>query len=508
MARSGKQPTKKGKLTQMPSADGTVALEDVPKTANTPFDDVNRHDPPGNHPTPPPVAAQPVAPTRTEAKQPAPSPTFWDRVRRIPKEDWGTRVYMYLYCFEPICNEKISGEKKYLNRYDQPIYDEQAVMVDFGSGKYRLVLTWNKPTDADKGKPIEVYDFEIYNLKYPPKIPKAVWRNDTRNARWEALLPKEEPPHAAATAAGFSQFTDVLRATNEMRREIREELAPAVPPSDRLDPFASSLSIAREILQIRSDNPMVDVLRDELKGLREEMREERAANRSLQEELRRAQAPAAAAAAEKPKTLLEQATELADAAGKLKTIFNGPDENIIPRGKISPWQVARDVIPEIANSKIMEAVAAKMMAGPTAMPPMNGNGAQPRQNSTIPPLARFIENVGTPAMLEYFNAEGSGSDFADWLYSGFPTILPQLQGFTHPALPGLVGAPAIVQAYKNTPNVWPQLASREAQFIEFINEFCQWRPDADEEEQAKAEPDDDGWTQGSERGPEHEERVP
>lgn len=495
-----KTTTKKRNIKQFPQSkpavdDGNVtatALEDLPEEQATPFD-----------PQPAPV----TAPEAKQQKIPK-ILTFFQRVAAIAPEDWGTRAKIKVYRLQPLINRLVGSENKFITIYGEPI-NEQKLKVDHGSGRYRLYLNFKNP-GGDKERELDTVEIDILDPAFPPKINDGEWMDDPRNKQWAwAKPPSAQPAAAAAAASTLAQFTDVLRATNEMRKEIREELTPPqstqpAQPGPSVDPW----SAAEKILQMRSDNPMVQILMQRMEQMDKAAEASRQREFELQKELReQARSPHQANPADKPKTLLEQATELADAAGKLKTIFNGPEENVIPRGKISPWQVARDVIPEIANSKIMEAVAAKMMAGPTVMPPMNGNGAQPRQNSTIPPLARFIENVGTPAMLEYFNAEGSGSDFADWLYSGFPTILPQLQGFTHPALPGLVGAPAIVQAYKNTPNVWPQLASREPQFIEFINEFCQWRPDQDEDEEVKAEPDDDGWTQGSERGPEHEERV-
>jgi len=92
--------------------------------------------------------------------------------------------------------------------------------------------------------------------------------------------------------------------------------APLLPIAPAVDPIQQSLSLAKEFMSFKSDNPMVDILRDELKALRDEMKEERAEARRLQTELRTAQAAPAASS----KGFLEQALEFAAAADKLKPL--------------------------------------------------------------------------------------------------------------------------------------------------------------------------------------------
>jgi hypothetical protein len=108
------------------------------------------------------------------------------------------------------------------------------------------------------------------------------------------------------------------------------------------------------------------------------------------------------------------------------------------------------------------------------------NGVQRPANE----FETFIQNVLNPALLRHYIQGFTGGEFAGWLYDGYPDRVVQLQNFTHPMMPGLKGANAIIQAYKRTESMWPTLSSArsngEAGFTEFVIEFCAWKPDTDE----------------------------
>lgn len=63
--------------------------------------------------TPEPEAAKPeqTIPVIDPDKGRRKTLTLFDRVRNIPKADWGTRAFIYVYCLEPICDLKMGGEK-------------------------------------------------------------------------------------------------------------------------------------------------------------------------------------------------------------------------------------------------------------------------------------------------------------------------------------------------------------------------------------------------------------
>jgi hypothetical protein len=115
--------------------------------------------------------------------------------------------------------------------------------------------------------------------------------------------------------------------------------------------------------------------------------------------------------------------------------------------------------------------------------PMNTNGqVNQAQKTPAAEFAEFIETVLNPALLAQYTQGFDGGAFASWLYDGYPDRLLQFQTFTHPKLPGLRGASAIITGYKNTPNMWPTLKLRgEEAFIKFVNEFCSWKPEGSDE---------------------------
>jgi hypothetical protein len=480
MANSRKAPPKSGKVATFPGPESGVAVEDPPEAAN-----------PTTEPSEPSSTLLTKGPGRPKKAEPPRETEFFHQVAAVPQADWGTRVYLYLYQIEPVCDLKKSGGKAYLMRFEEPITDEHRIMVDHGSGKYRFILARNK-ISPDASNEIARYDFEIYNPQYPPRIPKEAWVPDPRNRRWEALLPKETPP---TTATGLSQFTDVLRATTEMRKELREEMQPAQstqpaqPAAAPADPWVA----AEKILNMRSDNPMLDFVKEEMKGLREEMSAGRQREFELQKELRDrlTTTPQTQTASEKPKTLLEQATELAEAAGKLRSIFGtasetGPMGQVVRAAKMGTLEFFAEVLPKIAEAPIMNAWAARLMM-PTPIPTDSITGApeiQPRP-TPAPPNAdqeflNFMRYAITPALLEYFEAEQTGAEFALLVNNAYPDRLSQLQNFHHPMIPGMAGPPAIIAAYRNTA-LWPRLSVRgEEAFTTFVQQFCQWKPEGEE----------------------------
>jgi hypothetical protein len=509
MANSTKQPPKRKKLAQMPDRGGSVAVEEPPEPPQmpeTPFDpEPQAAEPPIHHPPP--------APPAQPRPQPRPKGDFFETVRRVAKEDWGTRIFLYLYCFEPICDEKLSGEKKYLNRYAQPVLDEQAVMIDYGSGKYRFTLTNRKPDGStEKGPPIESYDFEIYNPKFPPKLPRKVWKNDPRNARWEALLPKEEPPGPPPSTidpmAAFDTFLNI-------QDRVQERMTPATPPAPAIAAAPDPFDTAKKIMDMRANDPMVTLLMARMEAQDKAMDAARAREFELQQRLidaKTAQPPT--------RGLAEQFIELLPLFEKLEPVkkffTNGTapaadiGDTVRRSSKMGGLEFLSTVLPKVFESPLANAFATKLMQQPSEPAAMNGNGHRPAVQPAVDPFQRFINDIATPAMLEYFTAEATGDALADWIYSVFPRECLRLQKFTHPMIPGLVGAPAIVQGYKNTPAVWVRIGDhKEAEFVVFINQFCDWKPEPEDEDdgtiEATASPvDEDGWSTPS-SSPDREE---
>ncbi len=201
----------------------------------------------------------------------------------------------------------------------------------------------------------------------------------------------------------------------------------------------------------------------------------------LQEKLLEASKAQQTAAA--PKGLLEQLTEFAAVTDKLeplKRLFGGGTQEAagpIRSGRFAAWDFAREVIPQVMNSKILNALADKISAGPAlsmnpAAAPANGNGTAPVDDTMT-----FVQHVVTPAMLLFYKDEETGGDFAEWLYGGHPARVTELQAY---------GEQRIFELYKNyAPRAdWTNVLSArgEPAFAQFVHEFCTWKPEEGEPE--------------------------
>lgn len=474
MARSTKQPPKRGTLEQMPSAG--VALEEPPAAPETPFDAEPPHEADNNgsianNISPPESAPKPSRPRGTSHRE------FFEIVRSVAKADWGTRIFLYLYCFEPICNEKISGEKKYLCRFDQPIADQQEIMIDYGSGKYRLVLANNKPLQQEKGQAIETLDFEIYNPKYPPRIPREVWKNDPRNQRWLALLPKEgaaPPPAAPNPLDAFGTFMDI-------QDRMEERLKPAQQSPPPAQPAANPFDVAQQIMQMRANDPMIAALMQRLDAADKAQEAARAREFELMKELRHTTAAPPVPA----KSLADQLIELIPVLEKLEPVkkffgFSGPGE-AVRAGKTTAYDMIRDLASTPFGQNLGQGLG--MLFSSLGNRGAAANGAQPQPiipAATVPAketdeqrIQRIGQAITQPMLYEYFLKDLAGDAFAERMFDLWPEDYVFIRK---------LGAENLVNRYRQFPQAWAVIGPKEPAFIEFIQEFCAWSEQAEDAE--------------------------
>jgi hypothetical protein len=503
MANSRPTKPKPAKVTEFPppesSETSTEATELTASAPPTPFDE------------PVPTNGQTVK----QKVATAPDSNFFARVGAIKPADWGTRVYLYLYQIEPVCDLKQSGGKAYLMRYSEPVKDEHEIMLTQGSGKYRFVLAMNKITPQASNE-MARYDFEIYNPQYPPKIPREVWVNDHRNKRWEALMPKPEPAPIAGTPGGM---IDAIKLYKEIRNDAKEEMGPeTAEPVDATRQTLETMRLAKDLFsaptvatvpakdpleiatalftimnQTKADNPVIDMYRDELKALREEMKEERAEMRKTRE----------AGPANAPKDLVAQLTDLAAISDKLEPLkkifgFSGAPEAAVRAGRSS----FLDVVERMASTPFGAAIGSGIVnlavgfanrstsAQPGAQPAMQPapvviNAQQP--NGTAPPaeepearISRIGNSIIQPMIFEFFLKDETGDTFAAHMWQMWPEDYLFIRG---------LGADNLLNRFRTSPQAWAVLQHKEPGFIEFINEFCKWDPNEDE---GPSPGDDDG----------------
>lgn len=490
MARPRKPNSTKSNVVPMKSEDaGNVAVAEPepqpePEAPETPFD------PPAE-----PQAAAPVVPKRTL--------TFWQKVHSIPKADWGSRAFIYVYCLEPICDLRQGGEKKYLVRLQAPQEDENFLMADYGSGKYRLTLVNRKPA-ADKQDAVDTLDVEIYNPKFPPKIPQEVWMNDRRNDRWKALLPKEvpalPPTPLGAVSEAFQTFTDI-------RKSMRDEMAPppppaAPPPAPPVNTMSDTLNLVNTIMTMKADNPMSEIYRQEMQSLREEMKSEREENRRLQREMREAAEKRAAAPAtgETFETIIDKFEKIAP---KLQGLLGLGGEKVtdIVHGRRREWwqELAISAAPQIAPglNAIMGAAANYFTmprgslgqppppSGQAALPPPHAPAGPPDPNEQLRQSVGAYLQINLPTVRKYFEgfvkglpsendpeSKMDGEDFAIWVNQGNPQILKDARS---------LGSANLVDMFQRAPTIWVNIAPFEKQFRQFLDQVLSFAPDEVEE---------------------------
>lgn len=459
-----------------------------------------------SHETAPPVKNKGGRPPRGTPQPP--DPKFFDQVAAVAREDWGTRAFMYVYADEPVCNPKTFGTTRYMLKSSKPILDLEMLKQDYGSFKGWMSLNKRK-TGKDQTDEVDRFDFEIYDPKFPPKIPKSAWANDPRNKRWLDLLPPEKPPASEAVGTMF----EAMKMYKEIRTEVQQEspaatetptrtsevletmkaakelFAPAAHPGE--GPAADPFDTAAKIMQMRANDPMIAMLMQRMEAMDKAAEAARQREYELQKELRQMQTNPGSA----PKGLLEQLSEMTSVKDKLKEFLglNG-DSVASPSRKTSPWDFAREVIPQVINSEFFAGIGQKIAA--TAITTPQTNPAMSPQQTPANSAAdngeaafqRWIRDVVNKQVIRYFLHMGlDGDDLADVLYATEPEWTLRLQQFEIPQLPGMKGKEAILAGYRATQSVWPQIqqSGRAVEFETFVQQFCEWTPDT-------KEPPDDG----------------
>ena len=439
-----------------------------------------------------------------EARQPA----FFDKVASVPKEDWGTRAFMYVYVDEPACNPKTFGESRYLLKSSAPILDLEGLKQDYGSFKGWMSLNLRK-TGKDATDEVDRLNFEIYDPKHPPKIPRGSWANDARNKRWLDLLPPEAPPASAAA----SSLIEGARFYKEVRDEVKGEMRPDAPQRSSTSEILDTMIAAKElfapaantstnapadpfdtadkIMKMRQNDPMITLLLSRMDSQDKALEAARTREFELLKEK-------AAVAPVQPKGMVEQLKELAsisDSLTPLKTLFgfgNGASEAPVRAGRTGALDVIQTLGTKFFESDLASGVGQWLGAMAQRSVQGNGNGVPVSMNpgTHLQPqneqqqFTQFIEQTLNPALRRFYSQGLSGGDFAGWLYDAFPDRLQQLQNFTHPLAPGMKGAQVIVAAYKRTPEMWSLISALregEPSFVQFVNEFCRWKPESSEQ---------------------------
>ena len=171
-------------------------------------------------------------PDRPELKNK--SLTFFQRLAKIPKEDWGTRAKLRIYRIEPIIDRLRGSQTKYITIYEEPI-NEEKIKVDHGSGRYRIYLNFKQPSQEDQAKSIP-WRLDILDLNFPPKVPAGDWVDDARNKKWAWAAPKGVTiTDTNNQSGGVREFVETIQAVRSLDPPKTEAPPQKSAASDVLD---------------------------------------------------------------------------------------------------------------------------------------------------------------------------------------------------------------------------------------------------------------------------------
>ena len=420
--------------------------------------------------------------------------TFYQTMNKIAKADWGPRANIYLYRVEPVIDRTRSGDTKFVNTYAEPV-NEDRIMADYGSGRYKLMLNFRK-AGADLGDLLDSVYMDILNMKYPPKIPLGEWVDDPRNKKWawakEAMAPVAAP---APNSSGLEAVVDVMRATSEMRRDIREEMqasTPLTPPAPPAmpDPFDT----AKKIMDMRGNDPMIAALMQRLDAADKAAEKSRDREFELLRELRQT----AVKPVESPKSFLDQALELAQNAEKLEPLkklwgFGGEVTGRV--AKTTGMDILNNLVSGPAGTMLAQGLGTLLVNLPRMFTPAEGApgqgqpppqpivlsppGAPPTQMPETPEqkLQRIGMTVTEPMLYEFFLRGATGDVWADRMNDLWPNDYAFVRS---------IGPDVLVNHYRQT-RAWMLIAPKEMEFKQFMTEFCAFDPNAEGTDQPEDE---------------------
>ncbi len=436
---------------------------------------------------------------------------FLDAINKIEEADWGTRATIWLYRLEPYTDRKRSGEPVNLMQYAEAV-DEGRVMMEFGSGRYRFLLTMRKPS-GQRGEEVCRYEFEINNPSYPPKIALGDWVDDHRNKKWAWAKPKGDAANVAPAAppqTTVSALREVLEV-NEMIKEQVEAARPETPPQkSETEQLGGALGVVKTLLEIAGPSKgdaVLAMMQTELAAIREQANKKDERIEKLIDELRKKPESVPAPPAPDP---MEQMTKSAENFKKMREIFSPekPQEqqqNSARRSNMPWWAemlqpamtelagAAKEILPALMSARQQSPPRPPTMMQPQALPAPaqpNANPAPPQTSEDPQPFMEWLFLHSLPALTFCFDNEQPGGEFAEWLYQSSTldeeTNMPSwVNPQSMKKVPWLkiakeLKAENLITIYKQSP-FWPLIASKgEEQFTKFLTEFVAWEPPKEE----------------------------
>jgi hypothetical protein len=244
-------------------------------------------------------------------------------------------------------------------------------------------------------------------------------------------------------------------------------------------------------MAMRANDPMTTILMGMVDSANKATEAAREREFKLQEKLLEAKS-----AQPTQKSFLDSALEIAGNPDKLEPLkklasafgFGGGEAT--GRTARTTWMdIANNVVSGPAGAHLAQGLGTLLMNVPNMLA-RNGNPANGQQMPMPPPIVlpsippgppqpetpeQRIQRIGeavTRQMLgEFFMKNASGAEFAVSMHNFWPEDTVFLQS---------LGAENLVNRYRRFPQAWNVISYREADFIQFMTEFCAWKPEDDE----------------------------
>jgi hypothetical protein len=252
----------------------------------------------------------------------------------------------------------------------------------------------------------------------------------------------------------------------------------AAPAAAAENPMVTAMGLAKELLTIRADNPMVTMMSEQLTAMRAELAAQRVRSDMLTDKL-----------SEKAK----QEDKPADPLQTIKSIFDTfksvreQAADVMPssggRSRLGPWmEFFQPVLPGIVDMLKPVAVAIAQQGSQPNPAPRPQIQQTPAAHPPQEDFGTFLDLI-TPRMFHFMrDYEDPAPEFASWFHDGWgPTAQRAVD-----TMAAMGGVPALMNYYRTSKH-WPQISGIEPQFTRFLADVIAWRPETEEPETPPAD---------------------
>jgi hypothetical protein len=241
----------------------------------------------------PPPSAKMRPPSNAPSDQDGADPDedFWIWLSGFSPDQWANLI-CYLWRCEPITDIARGGKPTSICKFAAP-FSLDTILNQEGSGIYRIDVVQIDPITTVQRR-IRQHYCSLLNMEFPPRVPLGAWKDDPRNSMWKAFIPamqqrEEGNKPAFSPTDTASLFQTIFNAVHTIRgdhadnAQMTAALVGMVQQNQNammalMDP-AKQLATTRALLKELAPAPdtssslVIQILRDELKATREEVRQ-------------------------------------------------------------------------------------------------------------------------------------------------------------------------------------------------------------------------------------------